>query len=379
MQLIDHLNIFFPKNHHLNYKSIEKRVIYIKYCFLRTKRNEPTAGVKAPDDVATICASLGYEIIHWSTIPDWNNNLLIKLWVWIYSNFKWMSLFFKLKDEDVILYQHPSYGYVVSLIWVSIIKAFKNVKTIALIHDLESLRRGIKGGVAFRRNRSNFGDLLFLKLFDKVICHNNSMKSYLIDNGFQETKLVELKMFDYLVPNWKDRDYILKTPINSICIAGNLSSGKSGYIYELAEKNPDLNINLYGINFVESTMSNINYFGSFNPDELPFHLKGHFGLVWDGFSIDSCLGNTGEYLKYNNPHKTSLYLASGIPVIVWSKAAIADFIVKNKVGIVVDSLKDLHDKLNYIDEAMYLELLKNAIQLSNSIRQGLYLKQALSQ
>ena len=50
-------------------------------------------------------------------------------------------------------------------------------------------------------------------------------------------------------------------------------------------------------------------------------MEGSFGLVWDGISVETCAGVYGEYLKVNNPHKTSLYLASGIPVIIWKEAA----------------------------------------------------------
>ena len=57
-------------------------------------------------------------------------------------------------------------------------------------------------------------------------------------------------------------------------------------------------------------------FGSFLPDELPSALEGSFGLVWDGDSSKTCSGVFGEYLRYNNSHKASLYLASGFPIIV---------------------------------------------------------------
>ena len=57
----------------------------------------------------------------------------------------------------------------------------------------------------------------------------------------------------------------------------------------------------------------------------------NFGLVWDGTSLDGCNGRYGEYLKFNNPHKTSLYLSCGIPVIIWKEAALADFVEEHKV------------------------------------------------
>ena len=34
--------------------------------------------------------------------------------------------------------------------------------------------------------------------------------------------------------------------------------------------------------------------------------------MWDGPSPDTCAGVYGAYLRYNNPHKTSLYLAAGL-------------------------------------------------------------------
>lgn len=96
--------------------------------------------------------------------------------------------------------------------------------------------------------------------------------------------------------------------------------GKSRYIYEfgsLANKSSKLQINAYGNHFDQSKAEKaLCYKGSFHPDVLPGILEGDFGLVWDGISAQSCIGNTGEYLKYNDPHKTSLYIASGIPVIV---------------------------------------------------------------
>ena len=76
---------------------------------------------------------------------------------------------------------------------------------------------------------------------------------------------------------------------------------------------------IYGPNYTpEKKCSRIVYQGEFSADELPAHLKGQFGLIWDGSSVNTCEGNFGEYLRYNNPHKISLYLACGLPVIIWA-------------------------------------------------------------
>ena len=54
---------------------------------------------------------------------------------------------------------------------------------------------------------------------------------------------------------------------------------------------------------------NVVYKGVYPPDQLPDKIQGGWGLIWDGSSLKGCQGNYGEYLKYNNPHKTSFYIA----------------------------------------------------------------------
>lgn len=98
--------------------------------------------------------------------------------------------------------------------------------------------------------------------------------------------------------------------------------------------------------------------------------------MWDGTSSDSCVGNTGEYLKYNNPHKTSLYMVAGLPVIVWDQAAIAEFVVNNGVGIAVSSLNDLASTLQEITEQEYEKMRSNAVQVGVRLKSGDYLKKA---
>ena len=135
--------------------------------------------------------------------------------------------------------------------------------------------------------------------------------------------------------------------------------------------------NLYGIGYEQTNYKNVHYCGSFMPEELPFVLKGSFGLVWDGPSSESCIETYGEYLRVNNPHKTSLYLASGIPVVVWSEAAIASFIKENNCGILVSNLSELPELLSKITVDEY-ELMKKSTEIiGERLRQGFYTKQAV--
>ena len=99
--------------------------------------------------------------------------------------------------------------------------------------------------------------------------------------------------------------------------------------------------------------------------------------MWDGTSADKIDGVFGHYLKYNNQHKASLYLAAKKPVIMWSGAGLSDFVRENKVGLCVDSLTDLSQILAGVSEDDYLSYKKNAEQISHRLTGGYYAEKAI--
>ena len=102
-------------------------------------------------------------------------------------------------------------------------------------------------------------------------------------------------------------------------------------------------------------------------------------MVWDGISIETCDGPTGNYLRYNNPHKLSLYLSSGLPVIVWKESALAEFISSQKLGIVISNLYELSDILDTITEKQYQEFVGNIQEVRGKLKKGFYLKKAINE
>ena len=102
-----------------------------------------------------------------------------------------------------------------------------------------------------------------------------------------------------------------------------------------------------------------------------------FGLVWDGASIDKCDGNWGEYLKWNNPHKFSLYMACGIPVFVWKKSALATFVKQNEVGIVINSLKEIENIFKNMTKKDYIKYVKNVEKIQKRVIEGQFLNDAI--
>lgn len=136
-------------------------------------------------------------------------------------------------------------------------------------------------------------------------------------------------------------------------------------------------MNLYGVNPDKDYSKQLTYKGVKTPDELPRFLSGNFGLVWDGTSMNTNNGVYGEYTRYNNPHKVSLYLSSGLPVIVWKDAAISKFVVENNLGIAIDSLYELESRLEEQDIENYNNMVANAVEIGKKLRKGSFTMSAI--
>ena len=338
------------------------------YYITRYAGNTKDAGTKAPKDIENICEKNGWREIKFENPIASKNSIVSAVKKTIVNINNWIRLNKAVKDGDLVLYQHPMYfGTKFANKFIPLIQK-KGVRFIALIHDLESLRN-LTANTEKDVNAYKYADMILLKKFDYIIAHNQKMKEYLIQNDIVDQKVFCLDIFDYLCQT----EFKMPKKEKVVDIAGNLDPKKSGYIYEFANKNSEIKVELFGANYENSnTASNIEYRGIFTPEEITGFLDGSFGIVWDGPTAEDCIGYTGAYLKYNNPHKTSMYLAAGIPVIVWEKAAIAQFVLENKIGIAVSSLEKLNDEIDKISVDRYEDLAKNARCVGKNLRDGWY-------
>ncbi|TWT11034.1 galactofuranosyltransferase [Streptococcus sp. sy004] len=344
------------------------------YVIETRNKGQQHAGAKAPDDVVTICKQRGMETLTLPILTSKKGKFSIQLWLLTVCVSFWIRTLFKVKKGDRIVWQHPIYGVRYAYFFIRLIKKWKKVTFIALIHDLESLRSTGGDFHLMKSSTSVIADQGILSNCDFVISHNQFMTNYLLEIGIVKDKIVNLEIFDYLCPEIPDRRVAQSQSSYSVLVAGNLESAKSAYVYQLLDM--DLDLSLYGVHF-EGDLSDKRYKGAFLPDELINHLDANFGIVWDGTSLEECTGNTGQYLRFNNPHKTSLYLAAKLPIIVWDQAAVARFVLDNNVGIVISSLKDLPKVLENISIQEYEIMLKNVNDLSDKVRSGYYTNKAL--
>lgn len=317
-----------------------------------------TAGGKAQGDINQIALQLGYRPIVYKI----RGRRILKM----IEKWKFLKKIRKLPGNSTVIIQYPT-----SVPFEQILSVLERQKLsiITIMHDVGFLRS--EGEIKEKEKKNE------KKLFEishKIIVHNEIMKKAFIEFGVDEKKIVCLGLFDYLCEKATIRE---RNKSKKIIIAGNLHQDKCGYVYKLENLGSDITFNLYGINYTGKGTNNINYKGAFRPEDLPGQLEGSFGLVWDGQETDTCAGKIGDYLKYNNPHKLSLYLVAGIPVIVWSQSATAPLVMKYDVGIIVDSLSEINYKINNISMEKYRKMCDNCRKMSAHIRDGFYTKTAI--
>lgn len=343
-----------------------------KYILVDTCREEFNASFKAVDDIKEIAIKEGFIPLKLNMRRS--KKKLIKRLQYIKYVFQDIKLFKKgIDGENIVLVQIPArFPNYIMLLYLFKLKQ-GNSTVVAVVHDVEQLRYDIH--FIF----SKIERIIYSKM-DKIVVHNDRMKKYFIELGIPKEKVFCIEIFDYLIANKLEKRKIDRIT-HSIAIAGNLDFSKAGYIYKLGQLDTsDIVLNLYGNNYKEMICKNVVYRGKFASDKIPEILHDSdnmFGLVWDGDSLEECSGKIGQYQKYNNPHKLSLYIASGLPVIVWKKSASYQFVKNNNIGIGIDTLKEIQSCINDVSKEKYDVMQENVYRIGQQLRSGGYTKRAL--
>lgn len=308
---------------------------------------------KARKDINRTFEANGYPI----------ENILCKFYkIPFLTNLRIISLYLillhKIGLNNNIYIQYPvscekSFIYVIRLLHLY------HCKVTLIIHDINS----------FRYKHKTKQELNILNHVDNIIVHTEAMKKMLNSNGVS-TNMKIIYLFDYYSDDdFEDKQNIIARK-KEVIFAGNLK--KSEFIIDLCHKDfGDIEFNLYGNkgNIDFSSYKGKHYQGIFNSEHTA-SIKGGWGLVWDGDSTNTCSGCLGEYLRYNVSHKLSLYLAAGIPVIVWTKSAIAKYVTANKIGITIDNLDMITDRINNMSDKDYSIMIDKCRIQGQMLRNG---------
>lgn len=240
----------------------------------------------------------------------------------------------------------------------------KEAKVVFLVHDVQLLRYNSTNKEIRKLNNASM-----------LLVHTKAMAKKLKEMGVIIPMHI-MWLFDYYADDPMPPVTAVMQHKHEIVFAGNLT--KSTFLHQLVDDKTlsNLHFKLYGIH--DSTLdftktTHIKYVGVFEPEHTS-SIIGGWGLVWDGDSIDTCSGDMGEYLRYNSSHKTSLYLASGIPIIVWEQSSLAQWVEENNVGMTISSIHDISHVLSALSEEDYAEKIKNAQSIGEKLKQGDFLK-----
>lgn len=323
------------------------------------------AGTKARNDAEEILRQYGARPVNTRSLElrDTTNsgirsNIANRLG---FIRYFWDLLF--VRNETVII-QYPMLAFDIQKDYIQFLSRYNRV--VFLIHDIQSLRRENHTGL----NQ----EIEMLNLAFGLIVHNRFMEEKLKEIGITVNHIYHLNCFDYLFSGTPNNGF---SP-SGVAFAGNLE--KSDFLPTMCNENPTVPFYFFGPGWNSTEgMTNATYCGSFLPDDIPGKLQGTYGLIWDGKTTVDCSGAVGEYTRINNPHKLSLYIAAGIPVIAWCNAAIAEFIQKNQIGVVVERIDNLQHVLSDISDEQYAQMQRNILNLRSRVIQGKFLQAALCQ
>lgn len=343
------------------------RHFYVNDCVKISASQKINAQGKARADVIRTLESLGYEtidIVNFRYSLGANRKYHHYPFVTTaYANWQVRRFVRRLKAGDVVFIQDAHLSHM-KLLAAKCRR--RGVNVVMLLHDLQCIRFGITTDEVDMLNNAS-----------KALVHTDSMKDKLHELGVT-CPLQTITLFDYYSDDPMQSQADMAQRKNEVVFAGNLQ--KSGFLPKLYsyDGNQSVQFKLYGMlgNLNFSAKKNFEYCGIFQPDNSGA-IHGGWGLVWDGDDITSCTGNLGQYLRYNSSHKNSLYLACGLPLIVWEGAALAETVKREGIGIAVSTLHDLDKRLETITEDEYASMATNARRIGERLRKGGYLKQAL--
>lgn len=320
--------------------------------------NNPNAGSKAMRDIMHLLDTRGYKCM--PALPATAPKVLKLLDIPILV----AAVLFAVRSKGTVMYFVPSNCSRISLL--ARLRNLLGFRLICFVNDVEFLRMDLGA-------QKEEQELAAIRCADIIMAPNDQSVRILRDEYSFTNRMVPVGMWDYLTPPSVP---FCKEPQNDhVAYAGNLA--KAPFIASLGEI--DLTFELWGRGDVPDC-PNVIYKGLSMPDQMiPNVAPCKWGLVWDGSSIDTCDGLLGRYLRFNSAHKCALYLASGLPVIVWEESGLAGFVRENNAGFAVKSLKEASEKIKSVSDEEYAHMRENAYQAGLKNRRGQFFLDALSQ
>lgn len=284
--------------------------------------------------------------------------------VWqIICGIKLTFVLLQVKKEDVLILRYPFEKLYMGVALG--IKRIKGYRTALIIEDVNFMRYDFNiESEEYKRGCKELGkhEIILAQTQDFIKAIEKDINSRFI-------------CFDVIPYLMRQEPIIDERNLGEIHIGFHGNLNKAGFLNHIEPSNYILHLsgesNERLIEYINNTpnifFEKMAELDKENPSAMT---KYDFGLVWDGETFDIEEKGVGNYLRYAAPYKISNYLAHGLPVIAWSESAMANFIIKNRIGIVISSIKDLEEAMATISEREYKVLRNNAVKIGAKIRTG---------
>ena len=265
------------------------------------------------------------------------------------------SLYFSIPRSSVIFFIHPLYAKTNRIIlkWLG----RKGCNTVCIVSDINSLRF---------KEQSTDEEIAYLKSIKFFIYQNKRMKEF-VQAKIGEKVSVYIEMFDLLF-SIKETE---RKNTNQVVFAGNTS--KCPFIHELHQIEA-VQWRIYSDTAIKEYPNLVSVVYSSGYDQP---LSGSYGLIWEGESVLDISNFSGQYLKWVSPLKLSNYLLHSLPVIIHKDAAMADFVIENKIGYSISSLSEIPGKIKAISDNEYQTMVENTRKFSEKISTGHFTQKAI--
>lgn len=273
----------------------------------------------------------------------------------------------RVRRGDVILLQYPVKKYFSLICRVA---RLRGARSVAFIHDLGAFRR---------KKLTPEAEIRRLRHADRIIAATDAMRRWLLEHNIGRPVQV-LGLHDFLSPAGAAAPREAHGDgLPRLLYAGSLNLRKNSFLLQADSfTRGGIELILFG-NMADDERRHLpasaSCRGFIAADDFIARAAaiGDYGLVWDGDRTDTCAGDFGEYLAVNAPHKASLYVRAGLPLIVWSGAAIAPIVLAEGIGIAVDSLGDIPARLASIgpDERRRMEAAVRRVAAGMAAGQGM--------
>lgn len=265
---------------------------------------------------------------------------------------------------DLVVVQFPMWTHLnFQAEFFDYIKRIESVRMVALIHDIPTWM--------FTKDddydRENDFWLNQLKKFDLIMVGNDKMGHKLQDDGVS-VPMVAMRIWDYLYQG-PHRDKTFQKKLYYV-------SGRDIVDLDYQASTP---LYFYNKSVSDDVRSNgsVVWLGRQPSDDIVSQIDGGFGIVVSENIKEKSNMNFVFYNQYNNPTKLSLYLAAGIPIIVSSKTAHAQMVIDQGIGLVIDDLNEIDNRLSRITAEDYQQMLQNIKPWQEAVSGGYFVTRSL--